>query len=1244
MVEATLPGHGGLDLVLQRYYSSNIWNRVEGGVYTKAAASSDPMDHLGGSGWQLHMGKVIQPLLTTDPWMAVMPDGSTHLLYNNANGPGRISRERWTFVWNSSTSSYDLTLSDGTVYSFSSNSTYADYYNRQVYQCTKISKPGVSSSIQITYATILNINNMLSTITDTYGRTVQFNYVSNSYYEPPRITTMTVKSGWQTLQTWAFSYSSSPQATFAEYNGQPRDVYALSSAQPPEGNAWGYTYWPGTTSYGNGKYCLKQVTLPTGGTINYTYMPVAFNTGTQSCNVQFCVVASRQAKDRGGSVIGNWSYAYSTPGSDGATTTVTVKDAQNSTLLTDVSVFNGWGPYIYGDRNMWKVGLLQQRTVTTFGVSPHQTEVETYTWTQGDTLSYDFDRTTNWLACGSYRQWQGIYFAKPDTVTRTVTRDNVAYTTTRSNFDAYGNPGTLTEKVSTSQKRTTQLAYWTNTSLNILLGKVKTEAVSPGAQQCAAYDSYGRRTKKVLSPSSTSPCMGNSSSLETDYTYASSGDLTQETKKANGVGQDSVTQYLSYSYGQPKQIKVANTNIWFDRTVNPTGTIATSTDGRGSSYIYRTRYSYDDLNRLTEIQPPVSGSLPTTFTYASDWSTVTVTRGGHSIEYSFDGLGRLIGKHDLQTDHRVTYTYNALGVKTQEKFLYGSTTVDTTAYDALGRPTSVTHAGDSSSITYTYSATSGTGPSATVTDEDAKQTTLAYEGFGDPDDTRLVSVIDALGHGTTYQYNSYNLVSGITAPLTKGNRSFTYYANLLLHTETSHESGATTYAYDGLGNLTQKTRANGTWEDFNYDRANRLIEHSFSDSTPTVSFTYDGASQRTQVSNSDVTFDYVYDGNKNLTSKQTSAAIGSKTEALSYDDMDRLDTVTYPSGREVTYTYDDRDWVTDVTEGSTSGGADYATGITRYVTGAIQQLSLGNGATTGYGLDDRYRVNAISTSAAAGSVMSLGFTYDPAGDLTDWDDNLDSSNSRTFGYDDLHRLTSANASGLWGNLTLGYDALGNRTSRAQTYNGTVTSSYTYDTNNRLTQVKTGSLTEQYSYDARGSLATAVIPQPTITSVSPVQVQPGGGGTTVAVTISGSGFLPSSQSTFNGVAKPPTFVSASTLEMTLTYDDITSANIYPVGVINPNKPGKATPQAAGATAPMVVYFADVPPSHAQYDSVNKIRYNGITAGCTGSQYCPDDDLWRSQMAVYLLKAKHGSGYTPPACSGIFGVYPVQRVLR
>ncbi|MGH9318123.1 MAG: S-layer homology domain-containing protein, partial [Thermoanaerobaculia bacterium] len=76
-----------------------------------------------------------------------------------------------------------------------------------------------------------------------------------------------------------------------------------------------------------------------------------------------------------------------------------------------------------------------------------------------------------------------------------------------------------------------------------------------------------------------------------------------------------------------------------------------------------------------------------------------------------------------------------------------------------------------------------------------------------------------------------------------------------------------------------------------------------------------------------------------------------------------------------------------------------------------------------------------------------------------------------------------------------------------------------------------------------------------------------------------------------------------------------------------------PSAAGS-AKVQVDFLDVPPSHPFHDFVDTIARNSITAGCGAGDYCPDSPVTRAQMAVFLLRAEHGSSYAPPACSGLF----------
>jgi len=64
------------------------------------------------------------------------------------------------------------------------------------------------------------------------------------------------------------------------------------------------------------------------------------------------------------------------------------------------------------------------------------------------------------------------------------------------------------------------------------------------------------------------------------------------------------------------------------------------------------------------------------------------------------------------------------------------------------------------------------------------------------------------------------------------------------------------------------------------------------------------------------------------------------------------------------------------------------------------------------------------------------------------------------------------------------------------------------------------------------------------------------------------------------------------------------------------------------------FSDVPPSHMFYYYIETIYEEGITAGCAAGNFCPDNPVTRAQMAIFLEKAKRGASYVPPAPVGLF----------
>ncbi len=76
-----------------------------------------------------------------------------------------------------------------------------------------------------------------------------------------------------------------------------------------------------------------------------------------------------------------------------------------------------------------------------------------------------------------------------------------------------------------------------------------------------------------------------------------------------------------------------------------------------------------------------------------------------------------------------------------------------------------------------------------------------------------------------------------------------------------------------------------------------------------------------------------------------------------------------------------------------------------------------------------------------------------------------------------------------------------------------------------------------------------------------------------------------------------------------------------------------PAATGAV------FGDVPAGSFAADWIEQLAAEGVTAGCGGGNYCPDATITRAQMAIFLLRGEHGSAYTPPTGTGaVFGDVP------
>lgn len=65
------------------------------------------------------------------------------------------------------------------------------------------------------------------------------------------------------------------------------------------------------------------------------------------------------------------------------------------------------------------------------------------------------------------------------------------------------------------------------------------------------------------------------------------------------------------------------------------------------------------------------------------------------------------------------------------------------------------------------------------------------------------------------------------------------------------------------------------------------------------------------------------------------------------------------------------------------------------------------------------------------------------------------------------------------------------------------------------------------------------------------------------------------------------------------------------------------------------FLDVPVTYWSGAWIKQLGIEGITTGCGAGNYCPGEPVTRAQMAIFLLRSKHGAGYNPPAVGSSTG---------
>lgn len=364
-------------------------------------------------------------------------------------------------------------------------------------------------------------------------------------------------------------------------------------------------------------------------------------------------------------------------------------------------------------------------------------------------------------------------------------------------------------------------------------------------------------------------------------------------------------------------------------------------------------------------------------------------------------------------------------------FRSGTGLTTTTAYDAAGRQTGTAQSKGGTTLRSAAVGYDANGNATSVTDyaTPPHTTTYGYDAAG-----RVTRQVEP-GDGTTPVTTTFGYdAAGNRTRLTDGRGNATWYTfnTLGLPESTIEPATATapdpsdrtwTTAYDKAGQAVTATEPGGVKQTSAYDALGRVTSSTATGAGTTTGghlFTYDLAGRM-------------------LTAATDAPAT---PDTFTYNDRGQLLTATGPSGTS-SYTYDDAGQMTAGT--SAAGTATYAYDNAGQLTGVAEPLT--------------------------GAALSYHYDQDGNPDTVGYGTGKD---TRTFGYDDLDRLTSDTLTTPGGATvaatTYGYDRNDQLTTKATTGTaGAGTDTYTYDPSGRLSSWTRGTTTTDYGWDASGNL-------------------------------------------------------------------------------------------------------------------------------------------------------------------------------
>jgi RHS repeat-associated protein len=571
----------------------------------------------------------------------------------------------------------------------------------------------------------------------------------------------------------------------------------------------------------------------------------------------------------------------------------------------------------------------------------------------------------------------------------------------------------------------------------------------------------------------------------TTYAYDSNGQLIGQT---NALNQSSITTYNQFG-----EVLISTDNMGYGTTngYDANGNLLAVTNALGTI----TAYGYDAQgNRIAQTNAlglPEQVVIQNQYDQYGDVTNTAILNAQYQVvssaSYSYDDNGNKLAETKTRTASAVLTQWHYDAANRTIQTIDGDGFTNSVVYNAIGKQAETIDAlGRTNQFFYD--------PDDLLTNETFPDGT--FETYGYDANENRTSFVDRANHPTSYTYDPLGRL--IVTTYADGNYTTSGYdaiGRLKRATETEVISGGgmsppvtidetTLYGYDAAGHQTaitnalyQATRftydANGNQtaaiDAFNhtnifiYDALNRQIDHIYSDNT-SESYGYDGIGNRIAITNqASIVTRNGFDAAGKLVA--VTNAFGTSQQIAThyvYDEvgnrLQQIDMLNHTNKCE----YDGLEHRIKETQ----PGGQFAMSSYDAVGNLIRYTNFNNVVIT-----NQYDALNRLTNMASVNGYHVSFAYSPTGQRTNM---VDASGTTSYTYDSRDRLLIKTAPE--GTLTYTYDGFGNvATIQSSTANGTLLT-YSYDLLNRLTNaVDRFANSTTYGFDAVGNLQTEVLP-------------------------------------------------------------------------------------------------------------------------------------------------------------------------